>query len=140
MSNKEPARKKRNETNENDRFKDKTVRHPYSRTKVETTITGKSRTETHHSESVKIDNIIARFDRTGQLPQGLNRGPGQYLDVTKFSHKDPMELDHYMTELRGQHEENLQKLEEAKAEAPSAEAPTESIDDTTTEALPKEGA
>lgn len=57
------------------------VRHPLSRHRVVACVSGESATDRSHRDAVNINNIIARFDRTGILP-----GPGsrvaQYGDVT----------------------------------------------------------
>lgn len=41
---------------------------------------GEPRTQQHFKDEVDINNIIARFKRTGQLPEGTPGG--QYMDIT----------------------------------------------------------
>lgn len=41
---------------------------------------GEPRTQQHFKEEVDINNIIARFKRTGHLPEGTPGG--QYMDIT----------------------------------------------------------
>lgn len=56
------------------------VRHPHSRVRVYTRVRGVSRTHQSHKDQVDINNIVRRFDQTGELPPS-NRQP-QYADVT----------------------------------------------------------
>lgn len=41
---------------------------------------GPGKTQPHHAEEVDINNIVARFNRTGELPTRSNEPP-QYLDL-----------------------------------------------------------
>ena len=133
---------------ENQRFQNNGVhRRPWERNRSFSAGQGESMTQQHHAEATDINNIIKRFDRTGQLPMGINRGPGQYLDVTKFSHKDPMELEATMQDLRDRHSENLEAEKEAEKQtalddeskaaapaAPPAAPPSEQQDENKTSA------
>lgn len=56
------------------------VRPPFFRERFPTIIVGESMTHQSHAASVDINAIVARFQRTGQLPPG--NGPGVYADVT----------------------------------------------------------
>lgn len=59
------------------------VRSPWSRLRLQTVIEGESMTVQSEKDLTDINNIVARFDRTGELPPG--RGPGEYLDVTMLN-------------------------------------------------------
>lgn len=50
------------------------------RIRVQTNCSGESKTKQSHRDSTDINNIIAQFDRTGQLPQA--RRQGYYGDVS----------------------------------------------------------
>lgn len=56
------------------------VRHPFERERSQVDCGGESRTQQSHKDSVDVNKIIARFDRTGQLPPA--RSDGQYGDVS----------------------------------------------------------
>lgn len=56
------------------------VRHPYERERVQIRIEGESKTHQAHKDSCDVNNIIARYERTGELPP--NRKRGVYADVT----------------------------------------------------------
>lgn len=67
-------------------------RSPNSRTRYITTVEGKSATDTSHGNDTDINKIVARFDRTGQLPQGKDNG--QYVDCTPFNRELSELLEH----------------------------------------------
>lgn len=67
-------------------------RSPNSRTRYITTVEGPSATDTSHGNDTDINKIVARFDRTGQLPDGKNNG--QYVDCTPFNRDLTDLLDH----------------------------------------------
>lgn len=56
------------------------VRHPFQRVRYQTVIEGESMTHQSHAAAADINNIIARFDRTGELPRAKQQGA--YGDVT----------------------------------------------------------
>lgn len=66
-----------------------------------------SLTQQSQVASVDINNIIERFDRTGQLPQ--NRTPAMYGDVSEISHLD-------FGELQEKQEETLERLQDLENE------------------------
>lgn len=56
---------------------------PRTRVRVQTTFSGKSRTEQHHRNETNINRIMARFNKTGLLP---GRGAaGFYGDFTNVA-------------------------------------------------------
>ncbi len=56
------------------------VRHPYFRQRSPTNLEGQSlRTDQSQGNDTDVNNIVARFARTGEIPPGK---PGQYADVT----------------------------------------------------------
>lgn len=57
-------------------------RHPLERVRHQTVVEGESMTHQSHAESCDINQIIARYDRTGELPRGRNQGV--YADVTQL--------------------------------------------------------
>lgn len=59
------------------------VRRPWERTRVSFTCEGESKTQQSHRDSVDVNAIVARFDRTGQLPPG--RIDPQYGDVSDMN-------------------------------------------------------
>lgn len=58
-------------------------RKPWERHQSKTFITDESLTQQSHKESVDVNNIVARFARTGILPPG--QGNPVYGDVTAFA-------------------------------------------------------
>jgi len=57
------------------------IRKPYERTRVPVDLEGQqSKTDRSHGNDTDINNIVARFARTGELPPG--NGEGDYADVT----------------------------------------------------------
>lgn len=86
------------------------IRNPYERHRHYTHVYGESRTHQSHAESCDINNIIKRFDNTGELPPAT-REP-QYADVTA--------LQGDLTERINQSRETLdtagRQLEENQAE------------------------
>lgn len=56
------------------------IRNPFTRKRVQFTTDPVSRTHQSHREAVDVNNIIARYERTGQLPPA--RVQPQYADVT----------------------------------------------------------
>lgn len=56
------------------------IRNPYTRVRVQYQTLGESKTHQSHREAVDVNNIIARYERTGQLPPA--RVAPQYADVT----------------------------------------------------------
>lgn len=56
------------------------VRNPFIRKRVQFSTAGDSKTHQSHREAVDVNNIIARYERTGQLPPA--RMAPQYADVT----------------------------------------------------------
>lgn len=59
------------------------VRRNWERTRVQTEILGESRTQQSHRDSVDVNQIVAKFDRTGQLPP--NTKTAQYGDVSDLN-------------------------------------------------------
>lgn len=58
------------------------VRPPWCRVAERVSFVGHpSMTQQSHSDQTDVNAIVARFERTGQMPIG-NRGQGQYADVT----------------------------------------------------------
>lgn len=58
-----------------------TIRRPWTRTRQYVDLTGQeSKVDTSHGNDTNINNIVARFARTGQLPK-CDETP-QYADVT----------------------------------------------------------
>lgn len=56
------------------------IRRPWTRERVQHTVVGESLTHQSHADSCDVNNIIRRYERTGELP--LARRPPQYGDVT----------------------------------------------------------
>ena len=56
------------------------MRNPFEDLRVPTEVEGESMTDASHGNDTDVNNIIARFDRTGLLPP--NHGHGQYADVS----------------------------------------------------------
>lgn len=59
---------------------DRIVRKPFDRERLYAKFEGESRTQMADQASCDVNMIMARFQRTGILPEG--KGPGQYGDVT----------------------------------------------------------
>lgn len=83
-------------------MKKRIVRPPHWREPVKTDCSGDSLTQQSHAESCDINAIVARFDRTGQLP--LATRPAVYMDVTG--------LQGDLTELYNQSAETIQRAQE----------------------------
>lgn len=69
------------------------------RTRVTTPLRDDGRTDQSQEESTNVNNIVKQFKRTGIMPSGSE---GIYVDVTRFSHLNPMELQEEIDRL---HEE-----------------------------------
>lgn len=54
-----------------------------TRIRVPIDVSGESRTHQSHKASVDINHIVARYQRTGDLPPVTD--PGQYVDCTQYS-------------------------------------------------------
>ena len=81
------------------------IRGPFEDLRVVTTVEGESMTDDSHGNDTDVNNIIRRFDRTGQLPTG--RGEGQFADVAG--------LNEDLTVLISRSREALDELEAAQA-------------------------
>jgi hypothetical protein len=92
------------------------VRHPSSRVRVYTRVRGKSRTHQSHKESVDINNIVRRFDHTGELPPA-NRPP-QYADVTHLQGDltDRINFSRETLDVAGRSAEDLDAKRKAESE------------------------
>lgn len=55
-------------------------RPPWHRMRIVTKIHGESKTQQHHKDTVDINAIVNRYQRTGELPPA--KTPPQYADVT----------------------------------------------------------
>jgi len=58
------------------------IRRPLWRERVQHIVEGESLTHQSHAESCDVNNIIRRYERTGELPPA--RRPPQYGDVTSL--------------------------------------------------------
>lgn len=56
-------------------------RHPYARERVQTQIIGESMTHQSHHDGCDVNQIMARYSRTGEMPPGR---PGQFADVSNL--------------------------------------------------------
>lgn len=56
-------------------------RHPFSRERVQTQIIGESLTHQSHHDGCDVNQIMARYNRTGEMPDGR---PGQFADVSNL--------------------------------------------------------
>ena len=81
-------------------------RGPFEPLRVPLIVEGESMTDTSHGNDTDVNNIIARFDRTGQLPG--NPGTGQYVDVSA--------LNADLTELLEKQRSALKELEDLEEE------------------------
>ena len=93
------------------------LRKPHYRLRVQTFASGESKTQQSHKDTCDVNNIIKRFDRTGQLP--VHNGPeGMYGDVS--------ELNGYYGEILDKSEETIATanafIEEAQKQ--TEESPT----------------
>lgn len=59
------------------------VRNYWDRVRVQASCAGVSKTQQSHKESVDVNHIIKRFDRTGQLPPATQQGV--YGDVSDLN-------------------------------------------------------
>jgi len=59
--------------------------------KVQISFTGEGRTKQSFRSECDINTIMARYQRTGVLPDMLNKSPGQYLDVTGIDYQEAMQ-------------------------------------------------
>lgn len=55
---------------------------PFERLRIRTVVVGSSKTVQDHADAADINQIVARFHRSGVLPEG--KGPGQYVDVSEL--------------------------------------------------------
>lgn len=62
------------------------VRHPLSRERHQTILIGESMTHQSHRDLCDINNVIKRFENTGEMPQGTREA--QYGDVTNLQQND----------------------------------------------------
>jgi len=60
------------------------IRKPLSRVRQVTEIPGESRTDTQFGNETDVNKIVARFRRTGELPNSNVAGTGEYCDVTNL--------------------------------------------------------
>lgn len=107
------------------------VRNYWDRVRVQASCAGKGKTQQNHKQSVDVNHIIKRFDRTGQLPPATVQGV--YGDVS--------DLNAYYGEIVAQAKENIaaaeaffaeqKRIQQEKAEAgkptdpPPADPPSE---------------
>lgn len=63
----------------------------YDRITVHSPSGGKSMTEQHHEKSCNINNIMAKYQKTG-LVDHINRMEGKFADVVGADYKDAMDL------------------------------------------------
>lgn len=105
-----------------------TVRKPYERVRQQITFPGESKTDRSFGNDTDVNNIVARFARTGDIPQPL--GNEQYCDVTGLqgdltemienSRKAISELQEQEREFnqkeQKQNEENATKLKALEAQ------------------------
>lgn len=89
------------------------VRHPMSRTRVRFETEGESKTHQSHAASCDVNNIIARYERTGVLPP--TRAVGQFGDVTQYQ-GDLTDLVNRSREHQVQFVEDVNGYRKAKAE------------------------
>ena len=105
------------------------IRGPYEALRVPSPTLGESMTDTSQGNDTDINNIIARFDRTGQLPG--NPGQGQFVDVAGLNRDltELLELQREalqeLSDLEQQIEENQQKVQEIQEDLPQTQETTE---------------
>lgn len=86
-----------------------TFRGPFEDLRVPTVVEGESMTDATQGNDTDINNIIARFDRTGVMPTATREG--QYADVSG--------LNRDLTELIQNAQEAVEELQAAQANAES---------------------
>lgn len=92
------------------------IKKPYQRQRVYVDFTGvESVTDTSFGNDTDVNNIVARFSRTGELPQ--NTSTGQYCDVTNLQEDLTVLLQRSKDALA---ELDLLKANKAKEEAQTA--------------------
>ena len=102
-------------------------RGPFEDLRVPTIVEGESMTDDSAGNDTDINNIIARFDRTGQLPTG--RGPGQFEDVSG--------LNQDLTELLSKQKEALQELQDLETKIQENHQQTQEIQEQVQELPPE---
>ena len=95
------------------------IRAPFEDLRVETVIEGESMTDDSAGNDTDVNNIIARFDRTGQLPTG--RGPGEFADVSG--------LNADLTELISMQKEALRELQDLEEQIKDNKEKAEELKD-----------
>lgn len=61
------------------------IRKPYQRIRVFTQLTTEVLTQQSHADSTDINSIVARFQRTGDMPPNPRGQEAQYVDCTPYS-------------------------------------------------------
>lgn len=89
------------------------VRRPWERERLSIKIEGPSRTHQAHKDLVDVNNIVRRYERTGQLPPGRQ---GQYGDVTALQ-GDLTERVNHAREVQKVAGEHVTKKRRAAAQA-----------------------
>ncbi|AXL14428.1 internal scaffolding protein [Microviridae sp.] len=93
------------------------IRQHHERPRVQTPVGTESRTIQHHRELCDINNIVANFTRTGEIPLMLqNTKQPQYGDVSELT-GDPLELLQKAEAIQERLQAEEIRLTEAKAEA-----------------------
>lgn len=93
---------------------DRVVREAHIRMRVPFVVTGESLTTQSHADSCDINKVMARFDRTGALPEG--RQGGQYADVTHLQ-SDFTELVNKSRAVSAEVRDKIRAKQEAAADA-----------------------
>lgn len=101
-------------------FSKRVVLFPFQRVRIRFLTVGESRTVQDHRDSADINQIIARFSRTGVAPVG--RGPGQHLDVSGVQTSDTASAIVKSREVLSQASEKLRVSRSEKAKAAQAKA------------------
>lgn len=97
-------------------------RRPWEEMRLQTIFEGESRTQQSHRESVDINNIIKKFDRTGQLPSPTR--PAQYGDVSDLNRP----YGELIEESRNTLDQVGQFVESSQAEAKKKQAEADALE------------
>lgn len=96
---------------------------PFQRVRIRFLTVGESKTVQDHRDGADINQIIARFSRTGVSPVG--RGPGQYLDVSGVQTSDTASAIVNSRSVLSEASEKLQADRAAKRKAAQDKAAAE---------------
>lgn len=109
------------------------ARNWYERHRTYTIIQGVSRTTQSHKDETDVNNIVKRFQRTGELPPNPRGLEGQYVDVTGLQeeltnayNKATQTTEDYHQLLAEQQQQQQQTEESDPSPPPEQEKPQQS--------------